>query len=64
MCLNGESPRTVQEQLGHSHVSITLALYTHVYSNTKDEAADRLEALLWGGEKTDESSVFEKKKGS
>ena len=42
----GVPARVVMETLGHSQVSHTLNIYTHVAPELQREAADRLEALL------------------
>jgi len=44
----GVSPRTIMETLGHSQVSLTLNAYSHVLSALKQEAADRMDAILTG----------------
>lgn len=41
----GESPKTVQELLGHSNISITLNTYTHVLQDMKESAASKLNDL-------------------
>lgn len=41
----GEGPKTVQELLGHSTVSITLNTYTHVLEEVKEKAVSKLDAL-------------------
>lgn len=40
MISSGVSPKLVSERLGHSHVAITLALYTHVLPAHDRDAAD------------------------
>src|SRR5262245_60554242 len=45
----GESPKTVQTMLGHSSVSITLDIYSHVSLELEKRAASRLNAALTGG---------------
>lgn len=42
----GESPKVVQERLGHASVSITLSLYSHATPTMQKAAADRFAALL------------------
>jgi integrase len=42
----GESPKIVQERLGHSNISQTLGTYSHVLPAVHRDAADRLEALF------------------
>lgn len=41
----GENPKTVQELLGHSNISITLDTYTHVLDNLKEKAVSKLDNL-------------------
>lgn len=41
----GEEPKTVQELLGHSTVSITLNTYTHVLESVKEKAIAKLDKL-------------------
>lgn len=41
----GESAKTVQELLGHSSISMTLDIYTHVLKETKESAAKKLDEL-------------------
>lgn len=41
----GEEPKTVQELLGHSTVSITLNTYTHVLESVKEKAISKLDKL-------------------
>jgi integrase len=45
----GESAKLVQQRLGHSHVSTTLALYSHVQPGHDQALADALGAALDGG---------------
>jgi integrase len=42
----GTHPKIVSERLGHSRVSITLDLYSHVTPTMQREAAERLDAVL------------------
>jgi integrase len=42
----GIHPKVVQEMLGHSSVSITMDLYSHVTPSLQTEAAQRLDAIL------------------
>lgn len=46
---NGVHPRVVQERLGHSHVSVTLGVYSHVTTGLDQEAADRIASTFLGG---------------
>ena len=41
----GEEPKTVQALLGHSDVSVTLNVYTHVLDNVKNKAVSKLNSL-------------------
>ena len=41
----GESAKTVQELLGHSSISMTLDIYTHVLKETKESVAKKLDEL-------------------
>jgi integrase len=42
----GIHPKVVQEQLGHSSISMTLDTYSHLAPNMQGEAAGALENLL------------------
>ena len=44
----GVPARVVADMLGHSQVSLTLNVYTHVVPSLRREAADRLDAILTG----------------
>jgi integrase len=39
-------PRVVMETLGHSQISLTMNMYSHVLPALQREAADKIEALL------------------
>lgn len=41
----GVNPKVVQENLGHSHVSVTLGIYSHVKKKTKTDTAELLAQL-------------------
>jgi len=41
----GEEPKTVQALLGHSDVSVTLNVYTHVLDDIKEKAISKLNNL-------------------
>ena len=47
LLLAGIHPKVVSERLGHASVAITLDVYSHVLPNMQQEAAERLEALLY-----------------
>lgn len=46
-----EHPKVVQEILGHTKISITLDIYSHVSNDLKEQAAARLDGLLTEKEK-------------
>ncbi len=45
---SGLSPKVASERLGHSDVSITLKVYSHVSHGLQKEASETLEKLLFG----------------
>jgi integrase len=47
MLQQGVHPKVVQERLGHSSINITLDIYSHVFPNLQEDAAGRLEDLLF-----------------
>jgi integrase len=42
----GIHPKVVQERLGHSQISVTLDVYSHVLPTMQRDASDRLGTLL------------------
>jgi hypothetical protein len=44
----GERPKVVQEILGHSSIKTTMDTYSHVIPGMQEEAAGRLQRLLFG----------------
>ncbi len=44
----GVPPKVVSEQLGHASAAFTLDTYAHVLPHIQDEAAARIEAMLFG----------------
>ncbi len=42
------SPKVVSEQLGHASAAFTLDTYAHVLPHMQDEAATKVEAMLFG----------------
>jgi integrase len=42
----GVHPKVVQERLGHSKVSVTLDVYSHLFDDMQQEAAETLDQLL------------------
>ena len=45
----GVHPKVVSERLGHAGITLTLDTYAHVLPGMQRKAADRLEAILFGG---------------
>ena len=45
----GEHPKVVSERLGHASVTLTLDTYSHVLPTMQQQAAEKLEAVLFGG---------------
>ena len=52
----GINPKVVSEALGHSSVTITLDLYSHVLPNMQDELAGAIANLLKRGTSVDNKS--------
>ena len=48
MAAQGVPMRTAMEMLGHSQISTTANIYAHVAPELTRDAADRIEAALWG----------------
>jgi integrase len=48
LLLAGVHPKVAQERLGHSTVTTTLDLYSHVTATMQEDAADRLDAAFRG----------------
>jgi len=46
MLQEGVHPKIVQERLGHSQISLTLDIYSHVLPTMQEEAARKLDSLL------------------
>jgi integrase len=44
----GAHPRTMMERLGHSSVAFTLDVYSHVTERLRDDAAEKIDAVLRG----------------
>lgn len=49
LLLQGVNPKVVSERLGHSTVSLTLDVYSHVMPGMQQQAVDRFEELLADG---------------
>jgi integrase len=45
---SGEKPKVIQEILGHSSIKTTMDTYSHVIPGMQEEAAERLQRLLFG----------------
>jgi integrase len=45
---NGESPKYVQDQVGHASITTTFDIYGHLLPKAKQEATKRLERSLFG----------------
>jgi integrase len=45
---NGENPKVASERLGHSTIVLTLDTYSHVLPDMQEEAARRIEKVLFG----------------
>lgn len=52
----GVNPKVVQEALGHSHVSVTLGIYSHVDQTMQANAAALLAAMRNAGTTQDGAS--------
>lgn len=50
LLVQGVHPRVVMETPGHSQISLTMNTYSHVLPVPHCEAADRMEAVLNGGQ--------------
>ena len=44
----GENVKVVSERLGHASAALTLDVYSHVLPDMQQQAAERLEAILFG----------------
>jgi len=58
----GENPKYIQTQLGHSSPTVTLNIYAHLMKPTNQEAVCRLENTVFGA--TGHKMVTETKKGA
>ncbi len=47
----GENPKIVSERLGHASVTLTLDTYSHVLPDMQEQAAAKLEAMLYDQER-------------
>jgi hypothetical protein len=53
-----QAPKIVSERLGHSSIALTLHTYSHALPGMQDEAASKLEAMLFRGDGTSEARAF------
>lgn len=53
---NGQPVTTVSERLGHARSSITWDTYAHVIATTRDQSAETVSALLYGGKAASEEA--------
>ena len=44
----GVNPKIVQEMLGHTEISMTMDIYSHVLPTMQKEAMHRMNTALWG----------------
>ena len=44
----GESPKYIQKQLRHAYVQITFDRYGHLFEDVNQEAAKRMDAVIFG----------------
>jgi integrase len=44
----GENPKYIQNQLGHSSIQVTMDIYGHLLKNVNQEAASRLGKVVLG----------------
>jgi integrase len=47
----GEHPKVVQERLGHSSITVTMDIYSHVMPVLQMQAADKLQTFVVAGGK-------------
>jgi integrase len=48
LLLAGVHPKVAQERLGHASVSLTLDVYSHVVERLRDDAAEKIDAVISG----------------
>jgi integrase len=54
----GVNPKAIQEQLGHSSITVTLDIYRHLYGTEREKVADAREAAFQAGTvSTDRATV-------
>ncbi len=57
MLQQGIHPKVVQECLGHSDINLTLNTYSHVLPGMQEEAAEKIDAMLFLVDVSDELEV-------
>ena len=58
MLLQGVHPKVVQERLGHSKMSTTMDLYSHVMPSMQKDAVERFDIALKEGSEVQFSKVL------
>jgi integrase len=46
MIMQGAHPKEIQQQLGHSSISVTLDRYGHLFPDRQDKVADALDEII------------------
>lgn len=54
----GVHPKIVSERLGHSSITLTLDTYSHVLPGMQDEAANKLNAMLFGAAENADTAAY------
>jgi len=54
----GVHPKIVSERLGHSSITLTLDTYSHILPGMQDEAANKLDVMLFGTPETVETPAY------
>ncbi len=62
MLQQGIHPKVVQERLGHSDISLTLNIYSHVLPSMQEEAAEKMDDLFTLTDVSDELNKIKVKK--
>ncbi|MEQ6390384.1 site-specific integrase [Bacillaceae bacterium S4-13-58] len=57
MLKQGVHPKIVQERLGHSSISVTMDLYSHVLPNIQKAAAEEFGSKIFGSKKEEKRAV-------
>jgi len=64
MLQQGTHPKIVQERLGHSDISLTLNVYSHVLPSMQEETAEKMDELLTPIDISDELKKIEEQIGA